>query len=82
MINCIYCDNPCSTDNNNSCTNCNYCIHHKYLFNADMLPSVWSNNNTPPQYSCAIFDSKNVLFFCNNYLISKNDVSPPLMLSP
>ena len=77
MTNCTYCDKPCSTENSNSCTNCNDCIHHKCLFNADILPSAWTNNNTPPQYACAIFNSKNFLFYCNNCLVSKNDVSSP-----
>ena len=61
MNNCTYCDNPCSTENSNSCTNCNYCSHHKCLLNADILPSAWTNNNTHPQYACAIFNSKNYL---------------------
>ena len=71
MTNCTYCDKPCSTENSKSCTNCNECIHHKCLFDADIIPS--------PQYACAIFNSKNFLFYCNNCLVSKNDVSSPFI---
>ena len=75
MSNCTYCDKPCSTDNSNSCAIFNYCIHYKCPFNADMLPCARSNNNIPPQYACAIFNSYNFLFYCNNCLVYKNNVS-------
>ena len=82
MTNCTYCDKPCSTENSNSCTNCNDCIHHKCLFNADMLPSAWTNNNTPPQYACAIFNSKNFYFIVIIFWYLKMMFLPlPLILS-
>ena len=53
----------------------NSCIHYKCLFNTKILPAAWTNGNMPPQYACAIFDSPNFIFYCNNCLNSINDTS-------
>ena len=56
MTICFNCSKTCNVDDSNSCSKCKSCIHHKCVFNAKMLPSAWTNNNTPPQYAWAIFN--------------------------
>ena len=75
MTNCVDCNILCSTNDSNECRKCSDRIHYKCLFNAKILPSAWTNNNTPPQYACAIFNSPNCVFYCNNCLGSINDIS-------
>ena len=69
MANCVDCSKPCSTDDNYSCKKCNYRIHYKCEFNANILPPAYSSY-TPPQYAFAISNSPHFIFYCNNCLDS------------
>ena len=75
MTNCVDFNILCSINDSNECRKCSDRIHYKCLFNAKILPSAWTNNITPPQYACAIFNFHNLIFHCNNCLGSINDIS-------
>ena len=75
MTNCVDSNLLCSTNDSNESRKCSDRIHYKCLFNAKILSSAWTNNNTPLQYACAIFNSPNFVFHYNNCLGSINNIS-------